>query len=79
KEFEDAVFSMEIGEISAPVKTQFGYHIIKLTDRVPARSSEFKEVYQEVKDRCFAEKQEKIYLDKKAELIKKYKVEILEK
>ncbi len=33
KEFEDAAFSMEIGEVSNPVKTQFGYHLIYLTDK----------------------------------------------
>ncbi len=33
KEFEEAVFSGNIGEIQKPVKTSFGYHIIKVTDR----------------------------------------------
>ncbi|WP_313345273.1 peptidylprolyl isomerase [Sedimentibacter sp.] len=76
-EFENAVFAMQVGEISGPVKTQFGYHLIKLDEHTPERNASFEEVMQEVKDSCFMEKQEKVYNDKKSELSKKYKVEIV--
>ena len=33
KPFEDAVFSLEIGKVSKPVQTQFGWHLILLTDK----------------------------------------------
>ena len=32
-EFENAAFKMAIGEVSEPVKTQFGWHIIKVLDK----------------------------------------------
>lgn len=33
KPFEDACFSMEVGDVSEPIETQFGWHLIKLTDK----------------------------------------------
>ncbi len=37
KEFDKVAFSMKIGEISEPVKTKFGYHIITITDKQEAK------------------------------------------
>lgn len=33
KEFDDVVFSGEVGKVHGPVKTQFGYHLLEITDR----------------------------------------------
>ena len=33
KEFEDACFSMEVGDVSEPIRTQFGWHLIELTGK----------------------------------------------
>lgn len=43
-EFERAAFALKAGEVSPVVKTQFGYHIIKLEDRKPARVKPYDEV-----------------------------------
>lgn len=34
--FEEAAYNLKIGEVSMPVRTQFGYHLIKVTDKKPA-------------------------------------------
>ena len=44
KPFEDVAFSMKVNEVSAPVLTQFGYHIIKVTDRKEGSAASFEEV-----------------------------------
>lgn len=43
-EFEEAAFSMQPGEVRGPVKTQFGFHVIKLINKMPARTRSLDEV-----------------------------------
>ena len=38
-EFADVAFKMKVGEVSPPVRTQFGYHLIKVTDHQPAHTA----------------------------------------
>jgi len=52
KEFEDAAFSMQKGEISEPIKTEFGYHIIKLTDHISASDSSLEDVKEDIRKNC---------------------------
>lgn len=63
-EFDKAVFSMNVGEISQPVKTQFGYHIIKLNAKNEARTFEYDEIKEELKEVVNKDKQQKAYQSK---------------
>ena len=49
-EFEQAAFAMKPGEISNPVKTAFGYHIIKVVDSKPDTTRPLAEVRTEIED-----------------------------
>jgi len=50
-EFDQAVFNMKVGDVTPePVKTKFGYHIIKLVDKKPAATKTLAEVRAQIED-----------------------------
>lgn len=49
KEFDDKAFTMKIGEISDPVRTRFGWHVIKVTDRKDAHTRTLDEVKDNIR------------------------------
>ena len=48
--FEEAVFALARGEISDPVRTEYGWHVIKLVDLTLTRVETFAEVHGEIED-----------------------------
>lgn len=65
--FEEAAFALSTNEVSGVVETSYGYHIIKLTDRVPASKRAFDEVKEQIVSRLTSEEQGKIvseYIEK---------------
>src|SRR5262249_7834523 len=56
-EFDQAVFAMQPGQTSdQPVKTQYGYHIIRVVDKKPATSRTLAEVRQQISDQLSYER-----------------------
>ena len=67
--FEEAVFALEnVGDISEPVKTEFGYHIIQLTDIDQSSNVEFADVKEKVEQQYKRQQAERQFYDKAEEL-----------
>jgi peptidyl-prolyl cis-trans isomerase D len=63
-EFEEAVFAMQPGEMSQPVKTEFGYHLIRVREIKPGGTKSFEDVRHEVEDAYRLEQAENLYFDR---------------
>jgi len=74
--FEAEAFRLKLGEISKPVKTQFGYHIIKVTDKKMGEAIEFERVKDLILQYLSAKKQQEVFDSYIEELKKSYRVEI---
>lgn len=64
KEFEDALDKLDEGEVSQPVKTQFGFHVIKLDHVHEAYLPEFDEIKDRIHDTLLMIKRQEKYLEK---------------
>ncbi len=75
--FDEAVGKLKPGEMSDVVKTEFGYHIIKLMETKPGEQAPFSEMEPAIQRHLFMEKAQGIVHDYLAGLKKKANIEIL--
>lgn len=75
-EFDNACFTMNIGEIAGPVKTQFGYHLIKLNAKNEPKTLSFDEVKDGLKQQILGEKRQNAFQSKINQLKIMYPVDM---
>lgn len=74
-EFAAVAFSLRVGEVSLPVQSQYGWHLIKVEDRQPAGTLPFEAVQDRVKQEALLEKQEMTTQSAMTELMMAAKIE----
>lgn len=72
--FEEVAFAMEVDEVSDPVKTDYGYHIIKVTDHKEAKEANYEEVKEEIKETLIESKLSSEYTEWLNEKYEEYEI-----
>ncbi|MFB7157583.1 peptidylprolyl isomerase [Lysinibacillus sp. NPDC056232] len=75
EKFEEAAFGLEKGSVSDIVQTSDGYHIIKVTEKVPAEEAVFEDIKDEVYATVLEERINDEYTSWLAEKQEQYKIE----
>jgi peptidyl-prolyl cis-trans isomerase C len=60
-EFEQAAYALKPGELSHPVKTQFGWHLIQLHDRIAPKVTPFEDIKEKVMEYLTERKKDKVF------------------
>jgi len=77
-EFEAAAFSLKTNQVSDIVTTSYGYHIIKLSEKIPAQKVDFAKAESDIKDGLTAQAMQKQFPTYIKEVRKEAGVEILD-
>ena len=59
--FEKAAFALEVGELSQPVRTQFGWHLLKLHERTEPKVTPFEEIREQVIEYLQERRKDKVF------------------
>ena len=77
-EFEAAAFSLGTNQISDVIATQFGYHIIKLSEKIAAKKIELAKISEDLKEGLKQQEMQKLLPDYFEKLLKESNLEILD-